>query len=146
MSTPEPRVTVHGVTLPSHAAQSEPSSTAEVAPGTTADAREAAPSSAAPDRDALDGLRSLHQELELAHAREARLQVDNHRLAQALETAERELTDLPTLREEAEIGRRARDAALRLQVLETSSSWKLTRPLRSLAAEARRVAERLGRP
>jgi len=88
-------------------------------------------------------VRSLQQELELARAREARLQADNHRLAGALEQAELQLADLSTLREEAEFGRRARDAALRLQLLQSSTSWKLTRPLRAASMAARYVAERL---
>ena len=101
-----------------------------------------------PDDDGLAGhpaLRALHQALELARAREARLREDNHRLAEALEQAEQELAALPALRDDAEVGRRARDAAVRLEVLESSASWKLTRPLRSLSLELRRVAELLRR-
>lgn len=90
-----------------------------------------------------ESIAALEQELELARAREARLRADNHQLADALERAERELTELPTLRDEAEIGRRARDAELRLAMLESSSSWRLTRPLRAMSTEVRRVAERL---
>lgn len=86
-------------------------------------------------------LRELQQELELARARETRLQIANHRLAEALEQAARQLADLTTLREDAEIGRRAGDAALRLQVLESSLSWRLTAPLRAMM-EAQRMAER----
>ncbi len=99
----------------------------------------------APEPEALSDqspLVALQRELELARAREARLQLDNHRLAKALEEAERELADLATLREDAELGRRAHDAAIRLQMLEGSASWRLTRPLRSIATEARRAAER----
>ena len=101
-----------------------------------------------PDADAAASqvaLRLLQQELEVSRAREERLRADNHRLAEALEQAERQLADLTTLREEAEIGRRATGAALRLQVLESSSSWRLTRPLRMMM-EARRAAERWRRP
>lgn len=88
-------------------------------------------------------LRSLQHELELARATEARLRHDNQRLARALEQAERQLAYLPTLREDAEVGREAPGAAYRLQVLEHSLSWRLTRPIRSLSMEARRVTERL---
>lgn len=88
-------------------------------------------------------LRALQQELELARAREQRLQTDNRRLATALEQAELQLADLSTLREEAEFGRRARDTSLRLQVLESSTSWRVTRPLRAVSNVARLVAERL---
>lgn len=103
------------------------------------------PADQAPD-DALasqTAIRSLQQELELARARERRLQVDNHRLATALEQAERQWADLSTLHEEAEFGRRARDAALRLQMLESSTIWRLTRPLRIMSMAARYVSERL---
>jgi hypothetical protein len=101
---------------------------------------------ARPDADqqaVLDGERELRQALELARAREARLQADNRTLVEALERAERQLGELATLREEAEIGRRQRDAAFRLQVLESSSSWRLTRPLRLVSVELRRLLERI---
>lgn len=90
-------------------------------------------------------LRSLQHELELAGTREARVRHDNQRLAKALEQAERQLAYLPTLREEAEVGRRTQGTAYRLQLLEHSLSWRVTRPMRSLSMEVRRVTERLRR-
>lgn len=85
---------------------------------------------------------ALRQELQTANAREARLRADNRTLADALEHAEQQLGELPTLREEAEIGRRQRDAAVRLQVLQQSSSWRITWPLRFLTRELRRLRQR----
>lgn len=78
----------------------------------------------------------------MANAREARLRAENRTLAGALEHAEQQLGELPTLREEAEIGRRQRDAAIRLQVLLQSSSWRVTWPLRFFSRELRRVRQR----
>jgi hypothetical protein len=93
-------------------------------------------------RGGQDAERALRQELEVANAREARLRAENRTLADALEHAEQQLGELPTLREEAEIGRRQRDAAVRLQVLLQSSSWRVTWPLRFFSRELRRVRQR----
>ena len=113
-------------------ARAETGSLSDVSPGRADDVR--------PGHQ--DAERGLRQELELANAREARLRADNSTLANALERAEQQLGELPTLREEADIGRRQRDAAVRLQVLQQSSSWRMTWPLRLLARELRRLRHR----
>jgi hypothetical protein len=73
---------------------------------------------------------ALERELAQMRGREASWRAERGRLLAALETAEREVADLPALRHEAEV---TRDTAYWLAVVQGSWSWRLTRPLRAVA-------------
>jgi hypothetical protein len=82
----------------------------------------------------------LERELAQMRGREATWQAERSRLLAALEAAEQEVADLPALQYEAEV---TRDTAYWLSVVQSSWSWRLTRPLRAVSGMARRVR---GRP
>jgi Tfp pilus assembly protein FimV len=70
----------------------------------------------------------LERELAEMRAHEAAWSAERGRLLAALEAAEREVVDLPALRHQAEI---TSDTAYWLAVVQSSWSWRLTRPLRA---------------
>jgi hypothetical protein len=72
----------------------------------------------------------LEREVARMRGREASWQAERSRLLAALEAAEREVVELPALRQEAET---TRDTAYWLAVVQASWSWRLTRPLRALS-------------
>jgi hypothetical protein len=82
----------------------------------------------------------LERELAQMRGREATWQAERSRLLAALEAAEQEVADLPALQYEAEV---TRDTAYWLSVVQSSWSWRLTRPLRAVSRLAGRVR---GRP
>jgi hypothetical protein len=77
----------------------------------------------------------LERELAQMRGREATWQAERGRLLAALEAAEREVADLPALQYEAEV---TRDTAYWLAVVQSSWSWRLTRPLRAVSRLAGR--------
>jgi hypothetical protein len=81
----------------------------------------------------------LERELAQMRGREAGWQAERGRLVAALEEAEREVADLPALQYEAEV---TRDTAYWLAVVQSSWSWRLTRPLRAVSRLAGRVRRR----
>jgi hypothetical protein len=81
----------------------------------------------------------LERELAQMRGREAGWQAERSRLLAALEAAEREVADLPALEYEAEV---TRDTAYWLAVVQSSWSWRLTRPLRAVS----RLGGRVRRP
>ena len=81
----------------------------------------------------------LARELAQMRGREAGWQAERSRLLDALEAAEREVADLPALQYEAEV---TRDTAYWLAVVQSSWSWRLTRPLRAVS----RLGGRVRRP
>jgi hypothetical protein len=81
----------------------------------------------------------LERELAQMRGREATWRSERSRLLAALEAAEREVADLPALQYEAEV---TRDTAYWLAVVQSSWSWRLTRPLRAVSRLGRRVRRR----
>jgi hypothetical protein len=81
----------------------------------------------------------LERELAQMRGREATWRAERSRLLGALEAAEREVADLPALQYEAEV---TRDTAYWLAVVQSSWSWRLTRPLRAVSRVAGRVRRR----
>ena len=81
----------------------------------------------------------LERELAQMRGHEATWQAERGRLLVALEAAEREVADLPALQYEAEV---TRDTAYWLAVVQSSWSWRLTRPLRAVSRLAGRVRRR----
>lgn len=77
----------------------------------------------------------LERELAQLRGREAGWREERRALLEALETAERELAEVPALREELDV---SRDAAYWLAVTRSSRWWRLGAPLRALARRARR--------
>jgi hypothetical protein len=78
----------------------------------------------------------LQRELARMRGREATWRAERSRLLAALAEAERELVELPALRYEAEV---TRDTAYWLAVVQSSWSWRLTRPLRTVSRLVARV-------
>jgi hypothetical protein len=81
----------------------------------------------------------LERELAQMRGREEIWRAERSRLLTALATAEGEVAELPALRQETQ---RARDAAYWLAVVQSSWSWRLTRPLRAATRLAGRVRGR----
>ena len=81
----------------------------------------------------------LERKLAQVRGREANWQAERSRLLAALDAAEREVADLPALQYEAEV---TRDTAYWLAVVQSSWSWRLTRPLRAVSRLAGRVRRR----
>jgi DNA-binding IclR family transcriptional regulator len=77
-----------------------------------------------------DRVAELERELARLRGREAGWRQERRRLLAALEAAERELVDLPALEHEL---RAARDTGYWLEVVQSSLSWRITRPLRAAA-------------
>jgi hypothetical protein len=81
----------------------------------------------------------LERELAQMRGRETNWRAERGRLLAALEAAEREVADLPALQYEAEV---TRDTAYWLAVVQSSWSWRLTRPLRAVSRFAGRLRRR----
>jgi hypothetical protein len=81
----------------------------------------------------------LERELAQMRGRETSWHAERSRLLAALEAAEQEVADLPALQYEAEV---TRDTAYWLTVVQSSWSWRLTRPLRAMSRLAGRVRRR----
>jgi hypothetical protein len=81
----------------------------------------------------------LERELAQMRGRERSRHAERIRLLAALEAAEQEVADLPALQYEAEV---TRDTAYWLAVVQSSWSWRLTRPLRAVSRLAGRVRRR----
>jgi hypothetical protein len=81
----------------------------------------------------------LERQLAQMRGREVGWQAERSRLLAALEAAEQEVADLPALQYEAEV---TRDTAYWLTVVQSSWSWRLTRPLRAMSRFAGRVRRR----
>jgi hypothetical protein len=72
----------------------------------------------------------LERELARMRGREESWRTERGQLLEALETAERELAELPALRRELQD---TRDTGYWLAVVQSSLSWRLTRPLRAIS-------------
>jgi hypothetical protein len=81
----------------------------------------------------------LERELAQMRGREAGWRTERGRLVAALEAAEREVAELPSLRYEMEV---TRDTAYWLAVVQSSWSWRLTRPLRAAGRLGGRLRRR----
>ena len=81
----------------------------------------------------------LQREVAQLRGREASWRAERTRLLAAFETAERELAELPAIRHEADVNR---DTAYWLAVVQSSLSWRLTRPLRALSRLGTRLRRR----
>src|SRR5438270_830970 len=76
----------------------------------------------------------LQREVAQLRGREASWRAERTRLLAALETAERELAELPAIRHEADVNRAT---AYWLAVVQSSLSWRLTRRLPPRSATGR---------
>jgi hypothetical protein len=81
----------------------------------------------------------LERELARMRGREERWRTERSQLLEALEAAERELAELPALRRELQD---TRDTWYWLTVVQSSLSWRLTRPLRALSRVGGRLRGR----
>jgi hypothetical protein len=78
----------------------------------------------------------LEREIAQLLGREGAWRTERTRLLAALAAAEAEVAELPALRQEAET---ARDTAYWLAVVQSSLSWRITRPLRAISCAGARL-------